>query len=906
MTSGASAPFQWGSDLTAADLSDLDRRWITQEIGRQMGLRRVSSDDAGQILNRKSTGEKYAGKLIPNYWPGEAQPRGYRIRRDQPDLEVKSDGTHKEKNKYLSAYGDRNMFYFVPGTDPAWLSDSTLPIAITEGEFKTAALFRLARHGISPNDARPRFLASGLSGVWGWRSKVGKAPGPNGESLDVKGPIPDFDRINWTDRTAYIIYDANVRAKEEVRAARRSLTAELQGRGARVHWVEIPDVDGVNGIDDLLAHWQADPVLQLIKDANLTKPVRARKLVTVGGESSAATGAAPRGESPAPLAGVAGKQLPTAGSYEFELRSSGLYCKEPGDDKEFMWIASLLEVLGETRDHQNEGWGVVIQTTDGDGVTHRLVLSSTLFAGDDSEVRKALLDAGCKLSPNRKGRELVSRYLQTAQPVRRYRCVTKLGWSGDKFILPKDGPELPQSEAVLYQPSYPMELYLNVQGTLDQWRQNVASLCSGNSRLILAISAAFAGPLLAPLGMEGGGVHFFGSSSLGKTTALFVAGSVLGGGGKDGYVRSWKTTLNALESTCEAHNDLTLLLDEIGLASQYDVINCAYTIATGQGKARQTRTSQPRSLSTWRLMLLSTGERTLEEIAATVNQQVPGGAIVRLFPVPADAGCGLGLFESVHSAGSAKDFAIQMRGASLKYYGTPLRAFLERLTRDPASVESRWPSFRDGFRSEYLPEKAGEEVGRVAERFALIAYAGTLATEWGITGWKEDEADRAVGVCFAAGLRHRGTLGASDVERGIQQLKGLLERYGSSKTERFVSAHEDSLQIAADRIQERYGFRKDGPRDSTEYLILPQVFKDVLCKGFDAEAIAKELARRGHLRCDGRHYTVKHTVPGMGRPRLYTINSSLLSEESAAGGELSAALDENSAFANSEKQDVIQ
>jgi putative DNA primase/helicase len=179
-----------------------------------------------------------------------------------------------------------------------------------------------------------------------------------------------------------------------------------------------------------------------------------------------ATGAARGGESPAPMAaGSAGKQLSTAGSHQFELRSNGLYCKVPGGDTDWKWIASPLEVLGETRNHQNDGWGVVIQATDGDGVTHTLVLSNTLFAGDDTEVRKVLLDAGCKLSRNKYSREDLSIYLQTAQPARRYRCVTKLGWSGDKFVLPpEDGPELPRSEAVLFRPTYPMELYLKHPG----------------------------------------------------------------------------------------------------------------------------------------------------------------------------------------------------------------------------------------------------------------------------------------------------------------------------------------------------------------------------------------------------------------------------------------------------------
>jgi hypothetical protein len=108
-----------GSEINQQDLNNLERRWITLELARQMGLRRVSGDEAAQILNRKRVDDKYAGLLIPNIWPSETAARGNRIRRDRPDVEVKSDGTPKEKNKYLSGYGDRNLLYFVPGNSDA-------------------------------------------------------------------------------------------------------------------------------------------------------------------------------------------------------------------------------------------------------------------------------------------------------------------------------------------------------------------------------------------------------------------------------------------------------------------------------------------------------------------------------------------------------------------------------------------------------------------------------------------------------------------------------------------------------------------------------------------------------------------------------------------------------------------
>jgi uncharacterized protein (DUF927 family) len=83
-------------------------------------------------------------------------------------------------------------------------------------------------------------------------------------------------------------------------------------------------------------------------------------------------------------------------------------------------------------------------------------------------------------------------------------------------------------------------------GTLESWQQSVGRYAVGNSRLVLAISAAFAGPLIGPCAAEGG-IHFKGASSTGKSTALHVAGSVWGGGDANGYVRSWRTTANGLE-----------------------------------------------------------------------------------------------------------------------------------------------------------------------------------------------------------------------------------------------------------------------------------------------------------------------------------------------------------------------
>ena len=113
----------------------------------------------------------YAGILIPYYHPSSDRVREYRLRRDQPDLEHDSVGNLKQRQKYLSPPGRSNMLYLAPGVSQVLLRDASLPIMITEGEFKTLALWRLANHG-SPS--HPRFLPLGVSGVYNWRGTIGK------------------------------------------------------------------------------------------------------------------------------------------------------------------------------------------------------------------------------------------------------------------------------------------------------------------------------------------------------------------------------------------------------------------------------------------------------------------------------------------------------------------------------------------------------------------------------------------------------------------------------------------------------------------------------------------------------------------------------------------------------------
>ena len=253
------APKPIGSNLTGADYSALEARWIDRALADRAGLRRVDSLTGGEIIGRR--GGNYAGVVIPYFRPGDAHVREYRLRRDQPDLEYDSAGNLKPRQKYLSPLGRSNMLYLVAGTDPGPLADTSLPIIITEGEFKTLALFRLGYHRSSNG---PRFLPVGVSGVYNWRGTIGKTVGPDGSRLDVKGAIPDLDWITWQDRRVVIAYDADSVTKDLVRIARSELAANLRGRGAVVGFLEWDVLKG-KGIDDHLAIVGPETVLHEIE-----------------------------------------------------------------------------------------------------------------------------------------------------------------------------------------------------------------------------------------------------------------------------------------------------------------------------------------------------------------------------------------------------------------------------------------------------------------------------------------------------------------------------------------------------------------------------------------------------------------------------------------------------------------
>jgi D5 N terminal like/Domain of unknown function (DUF3854) len=248
--------------------ADFDRLvGIDRETVISANLVRVDNFTARQLTGQNGPHD-LSGIAIPYYRPGTSEPLEYSVRLDDPPMtELGKNGEFKETRKYLWPMGRPNRFYIPPGTKAEWLLGPSIPAVFVEGVKKALAFWGLAFHGLSETAEKPRFVVIGLNGVWNWLTKTGREETEDGGWNPTSGPLPDFAWFAWEKRPVIILYDSNVQTNPNVRAARKGLAQELRSRNvAEVCYVDLPPIEGINGIDDLLGLWSKDRVLALLED----------------------------------------------------------------------------------------------------------------------------------------------------------------------------------------------------------------------------------------------------------------------------------------------------------------------------------------------------------------------------------------------------------------------------------------------------------------------------------------------------------------------------------------------------------------------------------------------------------------------------------------------------------------
>lgn len=417
------------------------------------------------------------------------------------------------------------------------------------------------------------------------------------------------------------------------------------------------------------------------------------------------------------------------------------------------------------------------------------------------------IDRHFELSPDEEWKDIIELLKQKTDKTGE--IVDQIGFHGRNYLLPNGTIIGPQEEHTLFlDPEHPIHLpHYGVSGSLDDWKQYIAPAALHSSRIMLAIGNALSGYLLFLVNIESGGFNLFGRSSIGKTTTEKAGISI---SGPRSNLQSWNFTKTGAEDLAYGHNDNHLALDELktldgdpAVAAQ-KASEFVYSISSGKGKSRSKRYESHQK--SWRVVLLSTGELSLAKHAKNGQSRRMEGEEVRVIDVPADAGKGLGIYESLpEEFTDASSYAEYLDQQSQQYYGTAQAAFLEKLIADinaenpETHVKGQLIKWMGLFRKKCgVDQESGIDV-RFANRFALAYAAGCLAVKYGVLPFTRKDVFEGISACYKAALSMKPESWEEQVTRQDEKLSDYLT------TEEFP-ALDSKKSWSKKEIEENDGF----------------------------------------------------------------------------------------------------
>lgn len=395
-------------------------------------------------------------------------------------------------------------------------------------------------------------------------------------------------------------------------------------------------------------------------------------------------------------------------------------------------------------------------------------------------------------------------------------------------------------------------------GELDDWKNYVAVLALSSSCLMLSLTTSLSAYLTRWVGIESGGFHIFGDSSMGKSTSLYFAESVRGP--RQG-LGSWDFSETGITDYMTGHNDSLITLDEIKNLDENPVkayqkaSKITHKITSGQVRKLSSRYqdgAQQQSIC-WRVVALSTGELSLTEHADEGNAKRMHGEEVRLIDVPADAGKGLGIFEKLpHDIKSPHELAKLIDERTNLYYGTAYIKFLEKMTeqlnKDKMKFIKVIRSKMDYFLNKHNVDFNNGFQVRFAERFALSYAAGSLAVKYGVLPFKKKDVMRGVSKCYRdavklipVSIEEKISMSRNDLEAALNECKFMdisMNNHGCSERE-LIDAECYVTSI----------------KGKVYKAILPKLLEKIIPDDLVRKKLLKELANENKLLCMGNKCT---------------------------------------------------
>jgi putative DNA primase/helicase len=487
------------------------------------------------------------------------------------------------------------------------------------------------------------------------------------------------------------------------------------------------------------------------------------------------------------------------------------------------YICDPLHIDAGSCDSSDNNYGLMLRFKNQSYRWRKWLMPQDMLSGGCEELRAELLKQGLRIDHHK--RNMLPSYLQSLRPKKRLECALKVGWHGDVFVLPDR--VIGDRDDIFFQTDHSITAGYGQRGNLEDWRSNIAKYCTGNPLMLFQVSAGFAGPLLNKCHMDYAGFNVSGDSSTGKSTGHKSANSVWGG---EDFRKTWKATGNGLEASAVLYNDCLMALDELGDSDPREAMQSVYMLGNGTGKQRANVRGTSRQIHKWRIVLLSNGEKTLRSHAQSAGLTVKAGQEIRLLEIPVFGA--YGSFDDLHGMKDGRLFSDTLQKNTTLYYGVAGIAYLEKLVNDTQDLGELLEQSLTNFVSEGMQPQEH----RAARAFSLIAMAGELATNYGITGWSTGDALAAVIKCFEQWrvLRGAGTTEDKDI---LKLIRDFVDRYEDA---RFTSINDKDAQVHGVRAGWYEGL------DPRVYYFTAAGLSDAT-NGYDNKRVVEALIKYGWL-----------------------------------------------------------
>ena len=513
------------------------------------------------------------------------------------------------------------------------------------------------------------------------------------------------------------------------------------------------------------------------------------------------------------------------------------------------------------------GWLNSLHAMDGRNVAQ---FPARWFAGRGDEALGELLALGLDITHG-KQRALVLEYIATSRPEKRFAAALSTGWHDERtFVLPD---EVIGKTAVWYQGKDEQNPYTKA-GKFEHWKAQVAARAKDNPNLIVALCGALAGPLFHLFNVSGGGLHWFGHTTLGKTSMLEAAQSAWGG---PKFRRTWETTAVGLQAVATLHTDTLLVLDEIHMVDPKVLDSSIYALINGHGKSRGNIHAASRPTARWRVLVLSSGEVSSETQLSLSGLTIRAGQTIRMLDIPVEGKHGA--FDSLHGFKGGAEFADALREAAAQHCGHAGPQFVSSLIDARASgdldLSKRLIETQKAFQPLNEPQR------RVARIFSILALAGELATKWGLLPWEQREALKACVKLFKRWQKQTLVSAASSPERKIlAAVANFIDRFGDDRFSELLTVGGEHVRDRAgywlDELLEERDPEKPGQRFTRRIYLFTAIGLKEATKGHDFRQVLNALNAAGAFtRKDSAQFAVSVRTP-KGTERLYHIDPAKL------------------------------